>query len=135
MISKEECCSAIVSVVRYGVKCRLLDELDETYAKNTLLRMMGLDAFEPYGEEFSFPQCLELLCDYAVQNGMIENSILQRDLFDTMLMDVITPRPSQVIRTFRKLYAESSKASTGYFYKLSQDSNYIRRNRIAKDKT
>ncbi len=133
MISKEKCCAAIESVLRYGESCGLLDPLDKTYARNTLLRMMGLEDFEPDGEESSFPQCLELLCDYAAENGMIENTLARRDLFDTMLMDAVTPRPSQVIHTFRSLYSESSKAATDYFYKLSQDSNYIRRDRIAKD--
>ena len=133
MISKEKCSSAIVSLVRYGEGCGLLDTLDETYAENTLLRMMGLEALEPDGEETGFPQCLELLCNYAAENGMIENTVAQRDLFDTMLMDVITPRPSEVIRNFRSRYKESSRAATDYFYKLSQDNNYIRRDRIARD--
>ena len=133
MISKEKCCGAILSLVRYGENCGLLDAQDEIYAENTLLRMMGLEAFEPDGEELSFPACLEQLCDYAAENGMIENTVAQRDLFDTLLMDAVTPRPSQVIHTFRSLYRESSKAATDYFYKLSQDNNYIRRDRIAKD--
>ena len=133
MISKEKCCAAIAALVDYGIRCALTDKLDETYAKNTLLRMMQLDAFEPEGEGAAFPHCLETLCDYAAENGMIENTLAQRDLFDTMLMDAITPRPSQVIRSFRGLYAESSRAATDYFYKFSQDSNYIRRDRIAKD--
>lgn len=133
MISKEKCCSAILSLVRYGERCGLLDALDETYAENTLLRRMSLEAFEPGTEELDFPECLKLLCDYAAENGMIENTLAQRDSFDTLLMDAITPRPSQVIHTFRSLYRESSKAATDYFYKLSQDNNYIRRDRIAKD--
>lgn len=133
MVSKEKCCGAIISLVHYGENCGLLDALDKTYATNTLLRLMGLEALEPACKEYDFPQCLELLCDFASENGMIENTAAQHDLFDTMLMDAITPRPSQVINTFRSLYRDSKKAATDYFYKLSQDNNYIRRDRIAKD--
>ena len=43
------------------------------------------------------------------------------------------PRPNEVVRKFHKLYEESPKKATDYFYKLSQDSDYIRRYRIVKD--
>ena len=133
MISPKQCCAAIASLVRYSVESKLLDALDVQYAENVLLRMLELDTFEPDGEAPPFPQCLELLCDYAVENGRMDDTVTQRDLFDTLLMDVITPKPSEVIRTFRGLYAVSAKAATDYFYRLSQSSNYIRPDRIARD--
>ena len=71
----------------------------------------------------------------AVQKrGLLEhNSVVYRDLFDTKLMDCLMPRPGEVVKKFEELYAKSPQEATDYFYKLSQDSNYIRRYRIAKD--
>ena len=45
----------------------------------------------------------------------------------------LVPRPAQVIGTFKELYKESPVKATDYYYKLSQDTNYIRRYRIKKD--
>ena len=94
---------------------------------------LKLESYEKKAERHSFPECLNLLCDYAVEQGQIHDTIAERDLFDTRLMGCVTPRPSEVVRKFWSLYAESPKAATDYFYKLSQDCNYIRRDRIAKD--
>ena len=74
------------------------------------------------------------MMDYAYEKGiMTENSIVYRDLFDTKVMGLLVPRPSEVIRKFQELYAKSPKEATDYFYKLSRDTDYIRRYRIKKD--
>ena len=74
------------------------------------------------------------MMDYAYENGlMAENSIVYKDLFDTKIMGCLVPEPSSVRKTFRDLYEHTSPlAATVYFYKLSCDSNYIRRQRIKK---
>ena len=133
MITKEECCGAIASLVAYAEDCGLLDRLDEVYAVNTLLRQMKLESYAPAEERLPFPACLEKLCDCAAERGLIENTAMQRDLFDTALMGVLTPPPSAVIRRFREAYALGSREATDYFYRFSQDNNYIRRDRIARD--
>ena len=125
--------AALDSLLDYAKDCELLHPLDETFARNSLLAELGLDSYEKQVERHSFPECLNLLCDHAVENGQINDTIAERDLFDTRLMGCVTPRPSEVVRRFWSLYAESPKAATDYFYKLSQDCNYIRRDRIAKD--
>ena len=72
--------------------------------------------------------------DDAHARGVLpEDSVVYRDLFDTMLMGRLTPRPAQVIERFRALYAESPERATDWYYRFSQDTNYIRRDRIAKD--
>ena len=78
---------------------------------------------------------LNRMCDYGCENGLIvEDSVVYRDLFDTKIMSMLMPRPSEVIRRFRQLYeTESPRAATDYYYRLSQDSDYIRRYRIARD--
>lgn len=125
--------AAVDSLLGYAENCGLLDALDETFARNSLLAELKLESYEKQAEHYEFPDCLNLLCDYAAETGLISETIAERDLFDTKLMGVLTPRPSEVIHKFRSLYAESPKAATDYFYKLSQDCNYIRRDRIAKD--
>ena len=64
---------------------------------------------------------------------MIPDSIAYRDLFDTRLMNCLLPRPAQVQADFRKQYEISPEAATAFFYKFSQDSDYIRRYRVCKD--
>ena len=125
--------AAVDSLLGYAKNCGLLDALDETFARNSLLTELKLESYEKVNKHYDFPECLNVLCDYAVENGQINDTIAERDLFDTRLMGVLTPKPSEVVRSFRALYQESPKAATDYFYKLSQDCNYIRRDRIAKD--
>ena len=59
--------------------------------------------------------------------------MVYRDLFDTELMGRLTPRPAQVIEKFQTLYQEDPQKATDWYYQFSQDTNYIRRDRIAKD--
>lgn len=70
------------------------------------------------------------------QKKLFENaSIVHRDLFDTKIMGLLVPPPSDVIDIFNTLYTEHSpKEATDWFYKFSQDTDYIRRYRICKDK-
>ena len=125
--------AAMDSLLDYAKNCELLHPLDETFARNSLLTALKLESYEKQGTHYDFPECLNILCDYAAENGQINDTIAERDLFDTQLMGCVTPRPSEVVRKFWSLYAESPKTATDYFYKLSQDCNYIRRDRIAKD--
>ena len=48
-------------------------------------------------------------------------------------MNCVMPRPSEVVHTFKSLYSMNPKDATDYFYKLSIDSNYIRKSRIDKN--
>lgn len=132
MITRE-----IAKLVRYGLQTGLVPAQDETYTINRLLEVLGLDEYEePAGDlgEIELEQVLSNLLDYAVQQGIIEDSIVYRDLLDTKLMGCLTPRPSEVIGKFNTIYKASPQLATDYFYKLSQDSDYIRRYRIQKDR-
>ena len=85
-------------------------------------------------EEEELEEVLGRLMDYAVEKGIMkEDGIVYRDLFDTKIMSVLMPRPSEVIREFWKLYKESAEKATEWYYKFSQDTDYIRRYRIKKD--
>lgn len=126
---------SIRKLVCYGLEKELFTKRDEVYVTNRLLEILGLDEYD-CSEDFS-DVCLEKtlaeLLDYAVSKGLTEDSVVYRDLFDTKLMGALMPRPSEVTDKFNELYAVSPKAATDYFYKLSQDSDYIRRYRVEKD--
>ena len=86
------------------------------------------------GEEIVLPEILDRLTDAAYDRYIIKSDdIVTRDLFDTKLMGILTPKPSQVIKEFRTYYEESPKKATEFFYEFSQDTNYIRRDRVKKD--
>ena len=126
----------IKQLVNYGVQNELLSERDRIYVTNLLLDVMGISDYDdPKNvEEAKLDDILEGILDYAYLNGRIDNNgVVARDLFDTKLINCLMPRPSQVIETFQRRYEQSPKEATDYFYKLSQDSNYIRRYRIQKD--
>ncbi len=73
------------------------------------------------------------MLDYACENGIIENSVTYRDLFDTKIMNCMMPRPSQVISTFKAYYEESPEKATDYYYSISRASDYIRTYRVRND--
>ncbi|MEE1011417.1 MAG: UDP-glucose--hexose-1-phosphate uridylyltransferase [Acutalibacteraceae bacterium] len=126
--------SYIKALISYAVKNGLIEESDKVYCVNGILSLLKKDSYDNGCEEASgeINELLDALCDYAAKNGIIEDSITYRDLFDTAIMGVLTPRPSQVIEKFRSLYEVSPESATNYYYKLSGDTNYIRRDRIAK---
>ena len=122
-----------------GIKTGLVLKEDEIYTINRLLEIFELDELseptEDMPEEPDLEMILQRMLDYAYEKGILaENSVVYRDLFDTKIMSVLMPRPSEVIRTFRALYQESPRKATDYYYKLSCDSDYIRRYRIKKDR-
>ena len=123
------------ALVNYAAACGLIQEEDKSYAFNRLLEVMELDSAEGEGS-VSAPLCdiLEALCDDACRRGVIGDNIVERDLFDTKLMGVLTPFPHEVRRKFSELYAQSPESATVWYYQFSQDTNYIRRDRIQKDR-
>lgn len=129
-----ELCRLIGELAEYGVKTGLIPENERNYAINLLLDIFHEDAYEANetkGEELE--DILKGLLDIAVDKGLIEDSIVNRDLFDTRLMNAITPRPGEVIRKYQELFARSPKDATDWFYKFCGDSDYIRRYRAKKD--
>lgn len=129
----------IKKLTAYGLKTGLIEKEDKIYTINRLLELFGLDELEDEGEEVSMEEeeleeTLGRMMDYAVEKGIMkEDGIVYRDLFDTKIMSMLVPRPSEVIRRFRSLYAESPEKATDFYYKFSQDTDYIRRYRIKKD--
>ncbi len=126
---------SIRKLVCYGLEKNLFMPRDEIYVTNLLLDALCLDSYD-CDEVFTnvdLEETLKELLDYACDKGIIEDSIVYRDLFDTKLMGLMMPRPSEVTDKFYDLYKNSPEAATDYYYNLSCDSDYIRRYRIKKD--
>ncbi|MBP5165209.1 MAG: UDP-glucose--hexose-1-phosphate uridylyltransferase [Lachnospiraceae bacterium] len=127
----------IEKLVEYGISKGLIDESERFYSRNLLLDIMKesefLDDDKEGKEDVALPKILEYLCDEGVKRGLVEDSVTFRDLFDTKLMNAITPRPSEVNRIFWDKYKKSPEDATDYFYELCRDINYIRTDRIARD--
>ena len=128
--------NAVFALTEYAWGTGLIEECEKTWAVNALLDALHADALPDVevAEDAPLAAVLDALADDAFQRGVLaENSVVYRDLFDTELMGRLTPRPTQVIEVFRNLYAENPKAATDWYYQFSRDTNYIRRDRIAKD--
>ena len=130
--------TAVAQLAAYAERTGLIEPCERTWAVNTLLEGLGLSSYAPpegpVSGDADLNELLNALMDDAHARGVLaENSVVYRDLFDTALMGRLTPRPAQVAERFRALYAQSPEAATDWYYKFSQDTNYIRRDRIARD--
>ena len=137
----------IRELVNYGLLTGLVEPEDEVYITNRLLELFELDDYgEPFGTCPAFckeerdravaalPKILEEMLDYAAKKGILkEDGVVYRDLMDTKIMGCLVGRPSEIIRRFWREYEKSPEAATDYFYRFSQDTDYIRRYRICRD--
>ena len=127
----------IEGLLSYAVEKGLLDERDVIYARNQLLDLLqleGYDASEVIPADDSLEQLLTALLDDAAARGLLpDNTVTYRDLFDTRIMGLLTPRPSWVADRFWALYEEDPRKATDFFYDFSQNTDYIRRYRVEKD--
>ncbi len=127
----------IEKLVKYALDTDLIKPEDKVWAINSVISALGLDEYTATGKEYGeidLEDTLSHLLDFAAERGLIDGeSIVERDLFDTKLMGLLTPRPSEVIAKFHELYARSPKEATDYFYALSRNTDYIRTYRVKKD--
>ena len=128
---------AISKLVTYALRVGLIEPSERVWAVNTILDTLKLSGYTDPGQDWgdiSLPDVLDTLLDDACARGVLEHdSVVYRDLLDTALMGRLTPRPAQVAAKFRALYEEDPVKATDWYYRFSQDTNYIRRDRIAKD--
>ncbi|MBQ4244110.1 MAG: UDP-glucose--hexose-1-phosphate uridylyltransferase [Clostridia bacterium] len=126
---------AVNALVDYAVREKLIEKEDRIFCINRIIDTLSLDSFEDVKPEKEYPleEILKAILDYACENGLCEDSVVYRDLFDTRIMGLLTPRPSQVIAEFKKRYAVSPREATDYYYNLSRKSDYIREYRIKND--
>ncbi len=127
----------IDELVEYGIRSGLVEKEDRIYVINQLLELYKRDDYEEIARKISnrkLHEILEDMLELAFQEGLIpDNSVSEKDLFDTKIMGILTPMPSVVRRTFNDLISKDSRSATDYYYSLSKASNYIREDRIRKD--
>ena len=125
----------IDSLVSYAMNHGLAEPVDHQVLTNRLLDLLHKDDYESSDEPQTedLEEILAGILDYAVANGLCDDGITARDIFDTRVMGAVTPMPREVIRTFREKYAKSPVEATDWYYQFSCDTDYIRRYRIAKD--
>lgn len=129
--------TAVSQLIAYALRTGLIAPEDEVWATNAVLELLQLDSYDASAQQdaaIDLSEILTALMDDAHARGVLpEDSIVYRDLFDTALMGRLTPPPREIIAKFRALYEQSPQQATDWYYKFSQDTNYIRRDRIAKD--
>ena len=125
----------IDSLVSYAMNCGLAEPVDHQVLTNRLLDLLRLDSYTPSDEPQSedLEEILAGILDYACANGLCDDGVTARDIFDTHIMGALTPMPREVIGIFNHLYAEDPVKATDWYYKFSCDTDYIRRYRIKKD--
>ena len=127
---------SIKKIVTYALESGLIEKEDTVYMTNRVLELLSLDEYEEPAESYTevdLEATLKEILDFAVEKGIIAADTTSRDLFDTKLMSIFVPAPSQVIKTFNALYEESPEKATDFYYKFSGDTDYIRRYRIKRD--
>lgn len=128
---------SIKKLVTYALEKKLIKPEDAIYCTNSLLAILGLDEYTEPSDEYKnvdLESTLKEILDFAFEKGLFkENTTVYRDLFDTKIMSVFVDRPSNVIKEFKRRYNKSPKDATNWFYKFSQDTDYIRSYRVKKD--
>lgn len=128
--------SSIKKLCTYAVEKELISKLDFRISINRILEALKLEEYEDDGKEYEdvdLETTLSEITDYAVKEGIIDDGIASRDLFDTKLMGLLTPNPSAVIEKFTALYKQSPEKATEFYYAFSKNTDYIRTYRVKKD--
>ena len=136
MVCEKELSIKIRQLIDYALKNALIEKEDVNFCINGILGVLGASEYiDPVSAEpCELEDILAFMCDYGYENGRLENnSVVFRDLFDTKIMGILTPRPSEVVKNFFSLYSIDPSAATDYFYGLCRANDYIRTYRVAKD--
>ena len=129
-------CGAIQKLIDYGIKHRLITNADELVVRNELMDVLRLTDWKegvPTESGDTIDEILQPLVDYACKQCIITDTVNSRDLFDTKLMGCLTPMPREIIAEFERRYKNSPEEATDWYYRYSQELNYVRAGRIAKD--
>ena len=129
-------CTAVQRLIDYGISTALITKDDEYVIRNGLMDVLGLTDWqegEISGEISAIDDILAPIVEYACKQGIIPDTSSSRDLFDTKIMGLLTPMTREIIAEFRSRYEKSPLEATDWYYRCSQDLNYVRAGRIAKD--
>ena len=124
----------IATLIHYGVSTKLIEQEDDFYIINRVIAYLGIDDYKP-GQvlDISLEELVNGFDDYAVNKGFIDDTITERDIYDTELMTILLDKPSHITKKFFELYKKDRVKATDYFYQLNVNSNYVRKYRIDRD--
>jgi UDPglucose--hexose-1-phosphate uridylyltransferase len=130
---------ALIQLIDYAIAHKLITPLDYDYAFNRLCRLLNIAPdYVPYQHrpvEASIDSLLKPLLDAAAQQGLIvPDTLHMRDCFEAEMMDIFTPAPSFLQAEFDALLTKDTKAASSRFYERSVHANYIKMQRIKKNK-
>ncbi|WP_285769458.1 UDP-glucose--hexose-1-phosphate uridylyltransferase [Peribacillus sp. SI8-4] len=128
--------TVIQTLLNRAVQLRMMVKEDEMYSRNQVMAILQLDEFPLEAEErrdAAIPDLLEEMAAYASDKGIIDG--MEKEILTSKIMNVLIPRPSEVNGTFYEKYHQHPKTATDYFYRLSQNSNYIQMKQIQKNIT
>ena len=104
---------------------KLLNPLDEIYTTNQLLHLLQLDDYKPSeisnDNISSLEDSVDEIIQLAIELGVIEDILPEKEAFEAAVMNLLTPLPSVVNANFWNNYKENPEKATDYFYALSQD--------------
>lgn len=135
-MTEEHIDQLIVDFVNWGVTKAGVDELDRVYFTNRLVALLGKDDISKVtvSDEVTNPlTLLDKMIDYAVETEVISDLSSSKDILGAKIMDLVTPRPSEVNARFWEDYKESPKKATDVFFEKSKENNYIKTREIAKN--
>lgn len=130
--------SLINRLIKYALKNSLITDDDTVFVRNELMTLLHLKDWihekESDDKIPKYPQeILDKICDYAIEQKIIEDGITDKDIFDTEIMGKFTPFPHEIIKIFKELSSQNIKLATDFFYNFSKKINYIRTERIEKN--
>ncbi|MBR5439688.1 MAG: UDP-glucose--hexose-1-phosphate uridylyltransferase [Clostridia bacterium] len=130
----------VEKLISYAQEFLSLNDLDVVYTRNMLLKQFNLS--NPTNEavcvqevkDFTVPDVLiEEIKEYTLESGISSNEI-DADLFANYVFGLLTPRPSEVNKTFTMLKENfGAETACNYLYDLSQKNYYIRKTDIEKN--
>ena len=128
--------SDIKKLILYGIENELIPGNEYNYSLNQLLHLLKIDNYVDDPNSYSninLEEVLDNIIKYAVDNNIINNNQIEKDLFDSKIMNIITLRPNTLIEKFYTLYKKSPIKATSWFNKYCKNNNYIREFRIKND--
>jgi UDPglucose--hexose-1-phosphate uridylyltransferase len=124
----------VQQLINQAIDTQLMEREDEIYARNQILSLLHLADFKEVETTCSptneIPDLLDLIVDYACDQGIIENIFDEKEMFVSKIMNCTIARPSAVNKLFYEKYQQNPQTATEYFYELSKNSNYIQMKRI-----
>lgn len=109
------------------------EEIDRIYLRNRIMALVGEKGVERESQAETIVEAKDELVAIAVENGMVGNLLEEQDVLGAVLMDFITPSPSQVNQQFWSQYTTDPDQAIRDFYELSKRNDYIKVEAIAKN--